>query len=362
MINLYHKKRNNQGFTLVELLIVVVVIAILAAITIVAYNNVSANAHVASLKADLSQAATALANYRTDNSTWPGSATIGELKASQGNNFTYLPVADTYCLSNTDGIRYYYITNDNNVPQSGVCPATNGIAIQNVTTMNCPTTAPVRAVDSRDNHTYWVRKFSDGKCWMLTNLAYAGGGTNTYGDVKTINNGTGGSASYTVANYYVIPSTTNYTLEPALPSSSTDGGVTGSQYGYLYNWCAAMGAQATAACSGSATTPTPDPTITICPAGWRLPVGGSGGEFNPLNIAVNSGSTTTDVGLRTNWLSQRGGYWNNGFLAQGSDSHYWASTQAAAANANKMFFKSSVVYTVDNSYKNQGFAVRCVAN
>ena len=37
-------RKNNQGFTLVELLIVVVIIAILAAITIVVYNGIQQRA------------------------------------------------------------------------------------------------------------------------------------------------------------------------------------------------------------------------------------------------------------------------------------------------------------------------------
>ena len=59
---------HRRGFTLVELLIVVVVIAILAAITVVAYRGVASNAQPAALKADLAQAASGLETYKIDNS------------------------------------------------------------------------------------------------------------------------------------------------------------------------------------------------------------------------------------------------------------------------------------------------------
>ena len=45
---LNHMKTSKQGFTIVELLIVIVVIAILAAITIVAYNGIQNRAKASS--------------------------------------------------------------------------------------------------------------------------------------------------------------------------------------------------------------------------------------------------------------------------------------------------------------------------
>ena len=36
--------------------------------------------------------------------------------------------------------------------------------------------------DARDGNLYRVKKMPDGKCWMVDNLAYVGGGSNTYGD------------------------------------------------------------------------------------------------------------------------------------------------------------------------------------
>jgi len=55
------------GFTIVELLIVIVVIGILAAITIVAYTGIQNRAHDTTVKSDLSSLARKLELYRVDD-------------------------------------------------------------------------------------------------------------------------------------------------------------------------------------------------------------------------------------------------------------------------------------------------------
>jgi prepilin-type N-terminal cleavage/methylation domain-containing protein len=60
-----------RGFTIVELLIVIVVIAILAAITTVAYNGIQQRAQDAQADSGLNQIKKALELYHTDSGSYP---------------------------------------------------------------------------------------------------------------------------------------------------------------------------------------------------------------------------------------------------------------------------------------------------
>lgn len=61
-------RKNASGFTIVELLIVIVVIAILAAITIVAYNGTLGRAQDSTIKSDISTLVKKLELYKIDHS------------------------------------------------------------------------------------------------------------------------------------------------------------------------------------------------------------------------------------------------------------------------------------------------------
>lgn len=62
------KQHFEHAFTIVELLIVIVIIAILAAITVVAYNGIQSSARTAKIQADLSNLSKAIQSARINES------------------------------------------------------------------------------------------------------------------------------------------------------------------------------------------------------------------------------------------------------------------------------------------------------
>lgn len=72
-------RQSKSGFTIVELLIVIVVIAVLAAITVVAYNGIQNRANNTKTSQALTAWIKALNQYKIDESKWPnGYACLGE--------------------------------------------------------------------------------------------------------------------------------------------------------------------------------------------------------------------------------------------------------------------------------------------
>jgi prepilin-type N-terminal cleavage/methylation domain-containing protein len=102
--------KDKHGFTIVELLIVIVVIGILAAITIVAFNGVTKNAKAASVKSDVANNVKLLESYKITNSEqYPATAAAASLKSSSDNMLSYLYNANsnTYCVQvQNSGITY----------------------------------------------------------------------------------------------------------------------------------------------------------------------------------------------------------------------------------------------------------------
>jgi prepilin-type N-terminal cleavage/methylation domain-containing protein len=117
--------KKQHGFTIVELLIVIVVIGILAAITIVAYNGVQNKAKIATVSTDLSGAAQQLAVYEVDAGSYPATlaaANNGQgIKASAGTTYQYTATGSSYCLTATNGTISYKISSDATSPTAGGC-------------------------------------------------------------------------------------------------------------------------------------------------------------------------------------------------------------------------------------------------
>lgn len=93
--------KTKSGFTLVELLIVIVIIAILAAITIVAYNGIQQRATTAMLDSDLTQASKAVKLYQVANDNFPSNLATVNISNSGGVVYDYAAQAGAYCLSAT---------------------------------------------------------------------------------------------------------------------------------------------------------------------------------------------------------------------------------------------------------------------
>lgn len=88
------KIKNEQAFTIVELLVVIVVISILAAVSVVAYNGIRVRAEAATYAATASNYQKILASYYVENGDYP--ATINsDTWQSTG---TIESLADSACL------------------------------------------------------------------------------------------------------------------------------------------------------------------------------------------------------------------------------------------------------------------------
>jgi len=85
-----HKTNNNDtraGFTIVELLIVIVVIGILAAITIVSFNGVQDKAKFAQKRADIIALQKIVEMHKAETGSYPSTAGAWRFQRQVGNNF-----------------------------------------------------------------------------------------------------------------------------------------------------------------------------------------------------------------------------------------------------------------------------------
>lgn len=101
--------KNTNGFTIVELLIVVVVIAILAAITIVSYNGITTQANNAAVKTSLSSAAKKLTVKTQTDGTDACYAGYQDIDLTCVNNASIFPPLPPNAIAqnSTDAIRFY---------------------------------------------------------------------------------------------------------------------------------------------------------------------------------------------------------------------------------------------------------------
>lgn len=113
-----------RGFTIVELLIVVVIIAILATVTVVAYNGMVARARAGQASAALNQAKKKLEIYKVDNNVYPATGNLASAGVSDGDTaYQYTSDGTAYCLTATAANVSYYLNSTTQAsPAQGGCP------------------------------------------------------------------------------------------------------------------------------------------------------------------------------------------------------------------------------------------------
>ena len=119
---MYHQRKASPAFTIVELLIVIVIIAILAAITIVTYTGIQNRARSSALQSNLSQMAKGLEVSKVANSeVYPSTLTAANIKVPDSGTYNYQTNGSSYCLSATNAGISYKVSNTNSSPAEGTC-------------------------------------------------------------------------------------------------------------------------------------------------------------------------------------------------------------------------------------------------
>jgi prepilin-type N-terminal cleavage/methylation domain-containing protein len=168
--------RKQKGFTIVELLIVIVVIAILATISISAYSGVQARARDSIRKSDLADIKKALTYYYTDKGDWIGTG--------------------SGCGYNGDGLGWFNYSGGTYPASTASCLTTNGYTKQDIKD-------PTGAATSTATSGYTYMKYNCGSGDSLRVFVYAK--LETEPQSETATDGTCNSSLDTLygMNYYV---------------------------------------------------------------------------------------------------------------------------------------------------------------
>ena len=236
-------------------------------------------------------------------------------------------------------------------PSGAAAPAMIS-SMQNMSASSC-TSTPSQVRDTRDDHVYTVQRLADGKCWMMENLDLGRTGITT--DLTSSNTNLATTVTAETFNSWKKTSgSATYDAGEYISVSGTDA-TSGTAYGTLYNYYAASAGTI----SGSSNSN--NASYDICPAGWRLPTGGSSGEFQALYAEYNSNAL-----MRASIENSGAAFALVGVFSsaapdlQGSIGSYWSSTRRSDSGMYSLYLSTSDVYPANSSGRYYGDAIRCV--
>ena len=312
----------DHGFTIVELLVVIVVIGILAAITIVSYTGISSKATVASLVSDLDNAKKQLSLYYVDNGAYPASLT---------SNCPVGPADTRYCLKPSTGNTFNYSSPSPYSMFALTATNTASSTVYSATNTSAPVVMSSLAVSDPAN---WLAVGT--QVWAKANLNV---GTRIAGATAQTNNAT-------LEKYCYADTESNCTT-----------------YGGLYQWDEAMQYVTTNGAQG------------ICPADSHIP---TDNDWKILEMQLGMSQAQADTtgwrgtdqgtplkpsgssGLNMPLAGNRGTAGSFGGLS--SEARLWSSSESSAWSWGRGLNSGyATVYrgTLDKTY---GFSVRCLGN
>lgn len=307
-----------KGFTIVELLVVIVIIGILAAITIVSYTGITQKAIAASLQADLNNASQKLKIWQLTESL------DGSYPETLRCDIPDTNIAPTNLCVKTSGSNTFgasYVPNNTANPKTFTLTATNGSMAYNITQDTAPTLATGSlAVTDPAN---WLTVGT--QVWSKSNI-------NVGTRIDGINNQTNNSI---LEKYCYDNNEANCTT-----------------YGGLYQWDEVMQYVTTEGARG------------ICPAGSHIPTDGDwtiltaylGGEISAgiqMQVGGSSGLNVSLAGYRDV---------NNIFLNLLSSDEFWSSSQSISDVWVRNVYAGIAPVDRGTYSKTAGFSLRCVEN
>lgn len=116
-------RTNRQGFTIVELLIVIVVIAILAAISVAAYTGIQNRANDSAVQSDLSNFAKQIQLVAADTGNFPAGGAVRVANSYTGSStsfpdFKFRPSKEAYMTDSVQNL--FYCTGEDTVSGQSV--------------------------------------------------------------------------------------------------------------------------------------------------------------------------------------------------------------------------------------------------